>query len=194
MTAQSVSCAARSTATSTHEGQTAAVRWICSLREAGRVPKRGPINNAGFLLEPCAPWLLRSGQIEGADRGRDAEADRLSLKIEERVRGKSAADRQALRQAESKLLVADLRVWFDMQIGKLPPRGPTAEAIRYALNHWDGLERFLEDGRIELDTNSAERAMRPVALSRNVALPQGECYRPKVIASSRMLLATLPRA
>ena len=57
-----------------------------------------------------------------------------------------------------------------MQIGKLPPRGPTAEAIRYALNHWDGLERVLEDGRIELDTNSVERAMRPVTLSRKNSL------------------------
>ena len=47
---------------------------------------------------------------------------------------------------------------------KLPARGPTAEAIRYALNHWDGLERFLDDGRIELDNNSVERSMRPVAL------------------------------
>lgn len=93
--------------------------------------------------------------------------------IEERVRGKSIADRQALRQVESKPLVTELRVWFDEQIAKLPARGPTAEAIRYALNHWDGLERFLEDGRIELDTNSVERAMRPVALSRKNSLFAG---------------------
>jgi transposase len=93
--------------------------------------------------------------------------------IEERVRGKSAADRHALRQAESKPMVAELRIWFDEQIGKLPARGPTAEAIRYALNHWDGLERFLEDGRIELDNNSVERAMRPVALSRKNSLFAG---------------------
>jgi transposase len=93
--------------------------------------------------------------------------------IEERVRGKSAADRHALRQAESKPMVAELRNWFDEQIGKLPTRGPTAEAIRYALNHWDGLERFLEDGRIELDNNSVERAMRPVALSRKNSLFAG---------------------
>jgi hypothetical protein len=94
-------------------------------------------------------------------------------KIDDRVRGKSAADRRALRQAESKPLVAELRVWFEAQIEKLPARGPTAEAIRYALNHWDGLERFLEDGRIELDTNSVERAMRPVALSRKNSLFAG---------------------
>jgi transposase len=92
--------------------------------------------------------------------------------IEERVRGKSATDRLALRKAESKPLVAELRSWFEAQITKLPARGPTGEAIHYALNHWDGLERFLEDGRIELD-NRVERAMRPVALSRKNSLLAG---------------------
>src|SRR5277367_6299964 len=76
--------------------------------------------------------------------------------IETRVRGKSAADRLAVRQVESKPLVTELRIWFEAQIAKLPARGPTAEAIRYALNHWDGLEQFLDDGRIELDNNSVE--------------------------------------
>ena len=65
-----------------------------------------------------------------------------------------------VRQAESKPLVTELRVWFEAQLAKLPARGPLAEAIRYALNHWDGLARFLDDGRIELDNNSIERAMR----------------------------------
>jgi hypothetical protein len=92
--------------------------------------------------------------------------------IEARVRGKSANDRLAVRQAESKPLVTELRIWFEAQIAKLPARGPTAEAIRYALNHWEGLERFLDDGRIELDNNSVERSMRPVALSRNYAHPR----------------------
>jgi transposase len=93
--------------------------------------------------------------------------------IEERVRGKSAADRLAARQAESKPLVAEPRVWFEARIAKLPARGPIAEAIRHALNDWDGLERFLEDARIELDTNSVERAMRSVVPSRRNSLLAG---------------------
>jgi transposase len=93
--------------------------------------------------------------------------------IEARIRGTSAADRLIVRQAESKPRVTELRVWFEAQLAKLPARGPLAEAIRYALNHWDGLQRFLEDGRIELDNNSVERAMRPVCLSRKNSLFAG---------------------
>jgi transposase len=93
--------------------------------------------------------------------------------IDARIRGKSSDERLAVRQAESRPLVTDLRRWFEIQLGKLPARGTTADAIRYALNHWEGLERFLEDGRIELDTNSVERAMRPVGLSRKNSLFAG---------------------
>ena len=94
-------------------------------------------------------------------------------RIEAEVRGKTAADRLAARQAKSRPLVADLRAWFEAQVATLPGRGPTAGAIRYALNHWDGLERFLDDGRIELDNNSVERAIRPIKLSRKNALFAG---------------------
>ena len=51
-------------------------------------------------------------------------------------------------------------------MGRVPPRGGLAEAIRYALTRWPALSRFLDDGRIELDNNSVERAIRPVALGR----------------------------
>jgi transposase len=50
----------------------------------------------------------------------------------------TSADRLAVRQAESKPMVTELRIWFEAQIAKLPARSPTADAIRYALNHWDG--------------------------------------------------------
>nr|WP_174247267.1 IS66 family transposase [Acidisphaera sp. L21] len=94
-------------------------------------------------------------------------------RIEATIRGKDAGHRLVVRQSESRMLVSELRVWFEVQLARLPARGPTASAIRYALNHWDGLERFLEDGRIEMDSNSIERVMRPVALSRKNALFAG---------------------
>jgi len=93
--------------------------------------------------------------------------------IEARIRGMTADERLAVRKDESRPLVAELRTWFEEQLGKVPARGPLADAIRYALNHWDGLVRFLADGRIELDTNCVERSMRPVILSRKNSLFAG---------------------
>jgi transposase len=90
--------------------------------------------------------------------------------VEAEVRGQPPDARRAVRQAKSRGLVADLFAWFDAQLVRLPGRAPTAEAIRYALNHREGLERFLEDGRIDIDSNVVERAIRPLVLSRKNAL------------------------
>ncbi len=94
-------------------------------------------------------------------------------RIESEIRGGTAAERLAHRRARSAPLVADLHAWFHAQHARLFMRGTTAEAIGYALRHWDGLVRLLNDGRIELDTNCVERSMRPVALSRKNALFAG---------------------
>ncbi|WP_120010077.1 IS66 family transposase [Teichococcus vastitatis] len=90
--------------------------------------------------------------------------------IEAEIRGRSAAARLAVRQVRSRALVADLFAWLEEQLGRLPQGSPTAEAIRYALNHQKGLEQFLDDGRIEVDNNTVERAIRPICLSRKNAL------------------------
>jgi transposase len=90
--------------------------------------------------------------------------------IEETIRGKPPETRLAARQARSKPLVTELFAWLDVQLARVPGGSPTAQAIRYALNHRDGLERFLEDGRAEIDSNTVERAIRPLVLSRKNAL------------------------
>ena len=59
-----------------------------------------------------------------------------------------------------------LQTWFEAQLARVPGSSTIAEAIRYALSRWEGLTRFLLDGRVELDTNPVERAIRPVALGR----------------------------
>jgi len=78
--------------------------------------------------------------------------------------------RRAARQARSKPLVEALFTRLETQLARLPGRGPTAEKIRYALNHRADLERFLDDGRLDIDSNVVERCIRPLVLSRKNAL------------------------
>jgi transposase len=93
--------------------------------------------------------------------------------IEKTIRGKSAGERRAVRQEKSKPLVFDLKTWLEKQLARVSGKSLIAEAIRYGLNHWDGLTRFLDDGRIELDTNIVERGIRPIVLNRKNALFAG---------------------
>lgn len=93
--------------------------------------------------------------------------------IEADIRGQSAEQRRRERQQRSRSLVEALHAWLTEQLGRLSGRSALAQAIRYTLNHWDGLILFLDDGRLELDTNAVERAMRPVALGRKNALFAG---------------------
>jgi transposase len=86
--------------------------------------------------------------------------------IEATIRGRSADERQRTRVADTKPLVDDLKAWLETELHRVPPRSGLAEAIRYALVRWPALCRFLDDGRVELDTNSVERAIRPIALGR----------------------------
>jgi transposase len=93
--------------------------------------------------------------------------------IEKAIRGRSADERCAVRQERSRPLVAALRSWLEQQLARVSRKAKIADAIRYGLNHWDGLTRFLNDGRIELDTNIVERSIRPVVLNRKNALFAG---------------------
>jgi transposase len=93
--------------------------------------------------------------------------------IEDKIRGHHPQARHAVRQAESSPLVHALKNWLEAQLARLSAKSVLAGAIRYGLNHWTGLVRYLEDGRIEMDTNAVERAMRPIALSRKNALFAG---------------------
>jgi transposase len=93
--------------------------------------------------------------------------------IEAEIRGRPAEERRAVRQERSKPAVEALHAWLTAQLERVSGRSGLAEAIRYALRHWDGLALFLEDGRVELDTNTIERAIRPIALGRKNALFAG---------------------
>jgi len=70
-------------------------------------------------------------------------------------------------------LVEELKAWLEAKLIAVSKKSTIADAIRYGLSRWDGLARFLEDGRIEMDTNSIELAMRPIALNRKNSLFAG---------------------
>ena len=93
--------------------------------------------------------------------------------IEKEIRGRSAEERRAVRQDRSRPLLADLEPWLREKLALISQKTKLAEAIRYALSRWDGLTRFLDDGRIEIDSNAVERSIRPIALNRKNALFAG---------------------
>ena len=86
--------------------------------------------------------------------------------IETDIRGQTEHDRSAVRLLRSKPLVDAMKPWLEAQLQRVPKRSGLAQAIRYTLKRWPALCRFLDDGRIELDTNTVERAIRPVTLGR----------------------------
>jgi hypothetical protein len=86
--------------------------------------------------------------------------------IEREINGCPPAERQRARETRSASLMQHLHEWFTATLGRLPGKSALAGAIRYSLARWDALTLPLRDGRACLDNNSAERAIRPVALGR----------------------------
>ena len=89
--------------------------------------------------------------------------------IEDTIRGQPPATRLAVRQAQSAPLFEALRAWLEQTQSRIPGKSELAGAIRYTLSRWEALSLVLRDGRVCLDNNAAERAMRPVPLGRNYA-------------------------
>jgi transposase len=107
--------------------------------------------------------------------------------VETTVRGMTPEDRLAARRELSVPIIDALRPWFEKQLSMISSGSTLATDIRYALTHWDGLTRFVYDGRLELDTNPVENAIRPVALTRKNALFAGH----EVGAENWALLASI---
>ena len=94
-------------------------------------------------------------------------------RIEAQIRGQDAGERRAVRQQKSKPLIAALKSRLEEMLRQIPSGSSIAQTIRYGFNQGDGLLRFLDDGRIEIDSNTVERSMRPIALNRKNALFAG---------------------
>src|ERR1700757_605217 len=88
------------------------------------------------------------------------------FEIERAVNGQGPEQRLAARREKSRPLVVDLEIWMRQQRALLSSSNDTAKAINYLLNRWAAFTRFLDDGRVCLSNNAAERALRGVAVGR----------------------------
>jgi hypothetical protein len=93
--------------------------------------------------------------------------------IEAEIRGHPAEHRRRVRQERSRPIVDALHDWLHDHVGRVSGTSDLAVAMRYAIRHWPGLEVFLDDGRVEMDTNVVERAIRPNTLTRKNTLFTG---------------------
>ena len=94
-------------------------------------------------------------------------------RIEKDLSGLPADQRYAARQDRSKPIINALETWLALNRARVSAKSPTGEALKYIAKYWDGLCRFLNDGRVELDNNPVERTIRPIALNRKNALFAG---------------------
>jgi hypothetical protein len=86
--------------------------------------------------------------------------------IESEIRGRSPDERLRARQTRTRPLLDQMNRWLHATSAKLSRKSGVAVAIHYALSRWGALLRFCQDGRLEIDNNAAERALRAVAIGR----------------------------
>jgi len=110
--------------------------------------------------------------------------------VEESIRGQAPASRCSARQQHSAVIVAELWSFWDKELRRIPGKSKLAEAIRYATSRREALERFLHDGRLDIDSNAVERAIRPQTITRKNALFAGSDGGGRTWATIATLLQT----
>jgi len=110
--------------------------------------------------------------------------------VEKEVRGQPPDERAKARQSRSKPIFGDLETWLHAQLTWISSKSPLAGAIRYALTRMKKLRPWLDHGFLELDNNTAERSMRPIALGRKNYLFMGSEGGGKSAAIAYTLIGT----
>jgi transposase len=142
--------------------------------------KPGPVREAACWVHARRPFFAMADIEENARRKASGKKEialspiaieivrRIDalFEIERSINGKSAGERLAVRQMLSRPLVDDLHVYMRAQVARLARGHDLAKAIKYILKRWAGFTLFLEDGRVCLSNNAAERGLRGIALGR----------------------------
>jgi transposase len=110
--------------------------------------------------------------------------------IEAAINGEPLDRRHAARQKDSRPRVDAFRAWCEHQLARIPGKGDLAKAMRYALNRWNSFTLFLDDTRVAIDNNPAERAIRPIALGRKNFLFAGSDAGGEILADAMTVIET----
>lgn len=86
--------------------------------------------------------------------------------IEQRIKTKTTAEKQQIRQQQAKPLLEQFKVWLDKSLHQVPPKTSLGKALSYYLNQWSKLVVYLDHGDITIDNNGAERAIKPFVIGR----------------------------
>ena len=110
--------------------------------------------------------------------------------VERAINGQPLERRLAVRQQESRPRVLAFRTWCEQQLARIPGKGDLAKAMRYALGRWASFTLFLDDPRVAIDNNAAERAIRPISIGRKNFLFAGADAGGEILADAMTVIET----
>jgi len=110
--------------------------------------------------------------------------------IERQIKGQPRDARLAIRQTETRPKVQAFKAWSERHLTSIPGKSDLAKAFRYALNRWNAFTLFLDDGRVAIDNNAAERAIKPVVIGRKNFLFAGSDAGGETLASAMTIVET----
>jgi transposase len=147
--------------------------WLHADAYAGYDALTAPRGNKPPRITHVACWAharRRLFEVHEATKSPIAEEGLRRIQelyaIEAEINGRPAERRRGEREARSKPLLDGLRTWMLAQRRRLSGKSALGKALQYALNRWDALARYVEDGRLSIDNNLAERQLRGIAVTR----------------------------
>ena len=137
---------------------------------------KGKVYEVACWAHARRPWwelYQRSGSDPTSLAAEALRRIRALYDIEDDIRGKQPEVRKAQRQARAGPLLKDMRQWLEALLSRVSAKSDIAKAIGYSLGRWKALTRYVDNGRLEIDNNAAERALRGVSLGRKNYLFMG---------------------
>jgi transposase len=142
----------------------------------GKLYDSGCVTEAACWAHARRPWWdlhLSLGRAPGTIAEQALKRIAALYAVEADIRGQPPEQRRRQRRARAGPLLEELHAWLRNMVGRVSAKSEIAGAIGYSLTRWRALTRYLDDGRIEIDNNAAERALRGVSLGRKNYLFMG---------------------